>query len=290
LIVEEFRADGQPHLDFAVYLATLICETCWRFKEHSMKRIPAVMFAIGAILFTRLVFAADAPPQSVTLLAAASTQNAVKEIAAKFTKETGIDVKISAAGSNTLATQIINGAPADLFLSADQLWADTLEKKGLVAAMRPLLSNNLVLIVPKGNPAAVTSPSDLLGPKVTHVAIAGEKVPCGIYAKQALSALSDYDPLDKAGKIARGQDVRGTLAYVERGEADAGIVYSTDAAISKDVIAVYTFDPKTFDKVVYPLVLLKNAPTPAAAKQLYDYLGGDEAHAIFDKYKFRFVQ
>jgi molybdate transport system substrate-binding protein len=265
-----------------------------------MRFKPAVLLAIAVILLTRLGLSADAPPpppppppapagQSVTLLVAASTQNAVKEIAAKFTKETGIDVKVSAAGSNTLATQIINGAPADVYLSADQLWADTLQKKGLVATMRPLLSNDLVLIVPNGNPAGVNTPKDLLDAKVTHVAIAGEKVPCGIYAKQALSALDVYDALEKADKIARGADVRGTLTYVERGEADAGIVYSTDAAISKDVTTVYTFDPKTYDKVVYPLVLLKNAPNAAGAKQLYDYLGGDEAHAIFEKYKFRFA-
>jgi molybdate transport system substrate-binding protein len=260
-----------------------------------MMKIKGLSFlSIAAIFLTQLFFAtvalaADAPP-TLTLLAAASTQDAVKEIGAQFTKETGIPVKISAAGSNTLATQILNGAPADVFLSADQLWADTLREKGLVTTMRPLLGNDLVLIVPKDNPAGVASPKDLLNAKVEHVAMAGEKVPCGIYGKEALTALDVYDPLEKAGKIVRGQNVRGTLTYVERGEADAGVVYSTDAAIAKNVTTVFTFDPKTYDKVVYPLALLKGSPHPEAAKKLYDFLGGDEAHAIFEKYKFRFVQ
>jgi molybdate transport system substrate-binding protein len=233
--------------------------------------------------------AAPAPPTTLMLLAAASTQNAVNDIAAQFTRETGIVVKISAAGSNTLATQIINGAPADLFLSADQKWADALKEKDLISAMRPLLSNDLVLIVPKGDLAGVHSPRDLLSDKMAHVAIAGEKVPCGIYGQQALTALGIYAPLEKSGKFVRGEDVRGTLNYVERGEADAGIVYSTDALIGKNITTVYTFDPKTYEKVVYPLVLLKSS-NPAAAKQLYDYLAGDEAHAIFEKYGFRFVK
>ena len=226
---------------------------------------------------------------TLLLLVAASTQDAIHDIAAQFTKETDIDVKISAAGSNTLATQIINGAPADVFLSADTKWADALKNKGLTADLRPLLSNDLVLIVPQGNPADVHQPKDLLDDKVSHVAIAGEKVPCGIYAQQALTTLDIYATLDKRGKIVRGEDVRGTLNYVDRGEADAGIVYSTDALIGKNITTVYTFDPKTFDKVVYPLVLLKSA-NPAAAKQLYDFLAGDAANAIFVKYGFRFVR
>jgi molybdate transport system substrate-binding protein len=156
--------------------------------------------------------------------------------------------------------------------------------------MRPLLTNDLVLVVPKNNPAGIAGPNDLLSSKLTHLALAGEKVPCGIYGKEALVALKLYDPLSQAGKIARGEDVRGTLSYVERGEAEAGIVYSTDALAAPSVTTVYTFDPKTYDKIVYPVVLLKSAPDAAAAKQFYDYLAGEEARAIFAKYQFHFIQ
>ena len=142
---------------------------------------------------------------SVTAFVAASTQDAVKDVAEKFTHDTGIAVKISPGGSNTLAQQILNGAEADVFLSANEQWADAVKKKGFAAETRPLLTNGLVLVVPKENPAGIKRPEDLLGAKVEHVALAGENVPAGIYGKQALDSLHVYDDLVRDKKIVQRQ-------------------------------------------------------------------------------------
>jgi molybdate transport system substrate-binding protein len=230
--------------------------------------------------------AADETAPSLTILAAASTKDAITEIAKTFEKDAGIKVIISPGPSNALANQIINGAPADLFLSANQEWADKLKTEGMAADVRPLLSNGLVIVVPKGNPAKVASPKDLTSARVTRIALAGEKVPAGTYAQQALETLKLYQQLSTQRKIVRGQDVRATLNYVERGEVEAGIVYTTDARISDKVETAYTFDPKTYDKIVYPLVLTNRGKQNKAALKFHAYLVSDEAAAIFQKYGF----
>ena len=121
---------------------------------------------------------------------------------------------------------------------------------------------------------------------VGRIPLAGEHVPCGKYGQQTLTKSGLYDDLINGKKIARGQDVRITLSYVEQGEAEAGIVYSTDALISKKVEVVYTFDPKTFDPIVYPLVLLKNGEKNPAAVKFYDHLFSPKGQEVFAKYGF----
>jgi molybdate transport system substrate-binding protein len=217
------------------------------------------------------------------VLVAASTRNAVEEAAAEFAKTDG-EVKISAGPSNALANQIIESGEAHVYLSANQQWADAVESAGLAVKSRSLLTNGLVIVVPKGNPADVKSPADLASEKVKKLALAEEKVPAGQYGQQALTAAMLYESL--LPKIVRGHDVRSTLTYVERGEAEAGIVYSTDAMISKDVEVAFEFDPKSHDKIVYPLLLLKPAEENARARAFYDFLASEKAAAIFKKYGF----
>jgi molybdate transport system substrate-binding protein len=248
------------------------------------------------VLLTLLVAAGcggTAPPNNgatgdrVVLLAAASTADAVEEAARRFRAETGIEVTISTGASNLLANQIIAGAPADVFLSASQKWADVIQEKGLAETSRPLLTNRLVLIVPQGNPDEVTMPSDLKSPRVLKLALAGENVPAGMYADQALRSLGLLDELTEKNKIARGQDVRVALSYVERGEASAGIVYATDAKLSTCVEVVFTFPRETHEEVVYPAVLVKRASQNASARRFFDYLCGDDAAAVFDRHGFQ---
>ncbi len=225
--------------------------------------------------------------QSVVVVsAAASTKDAVAELVEAFKKKSASDVQLNAGASNTLATQIIADAPADLFLSANRKWADEVDKAGKSLDSVPLLTNKLVLIVPKGNPAGVQEPADLLKAEVKRLALAGESVPAGMYAQQALTHLKLYDELTKGEKIARGQDVRTTLSYVERGEAEAGIVYSTDVLAAKEVETVYEFDPQTHEEIAYVLVLLKHSAGNAAAKDFYDYLASPEADAVWTKFGF----
>ncbi len=229
--------------------------------------------------------AADAQA-TVTILAAASAKDAVEEVAKAFEKDGAAKVRVSPGASNVLANQIINGAPADLFLSANPQWADKVKSEGLAADLRPLLSNTLVIVVPKLNPANVSKPKDLTTDAVKKVALAGEKVPAGTYAQQALEALALYQQLSLDKKIVRGEDVRATLTYVERGEADAGIVYATDAKASRKVDVVYTFDRKLHDKIIYPLVLTKQGKQNPAAVKFFEFLQSKSATGIFKKYGF----
>ncbi len=228
--------------------------------------------------------------RTVLTLAAASTKEAVNDAAAIFKADTGIVVKVSPAGSNILANQIINGAGADVFLSANQEWADAVAKKGFAAQTRPLLTNGLVLAVPRGNAAKVKTPADLLSDRVAHMALAGEKVPAGIYARQALQAAKVYDNLVRDKKIIRGEDVRSTLTFIERGEVAAGVVYSTDALLFQQIEVVYTFDPKTYDKIVYPLVLLKHGQDNPAARKWFDFLSSKTAATVFEKRGFKLLK
>jgi molybdate transport system substrate-binding protein len=226
------------------------------------------------------------PARITTILVAASAKNAIEAVAAQFEKETGNPVVVSAGPSNALANQIISGGKADLFLSANKQWAEAVADAGQSVRQRALLTNDLVLVVPKGNPAAVNSPDDLNSDRVRKIALAGEKVPAGMYAHEALTALTLFDNLERSKKIVRGHDVRSTLTYIERGEADAGIVYSTDAKMSQDVEVVYTFDPATYERIIYPLMLLEAADGNPAAVRFFDYLGSPPAEQVFRRYGF----
>lgn len=225
--------------------------------------------------------------QKVLILAAASTQNVLERIADELRDSSGVDVTVSPGGSNALAQQIIAGVPGDLFLSAHPAWSDEVARHGYSAETVPLLCGQLVLIVPEGNPANVRRPDDLISPRVRWIALAGEQVPAGMYAQQALAARSLYKPLSESGRIVRGQNVRLTLAYVEQGEAEAGIVYASDAKLASGrVQAIFTFDPQDHEPILYPLVLLKHGSRRRAAREVFEFLRSPAAAAIFEQYGF----
>jgi molybdate transport system substrate-binding protein len=228
----------------------------------------------------------DSATKQILVSAAASTKDVLEALDKRFAADTGADVKLNPGPSNVLAEQILAGAPADLFLSANQQWADAVRKGGQAKESLPLLTNKLVIVVPQDNPGGVHEPKDLLSSKVTKVALSGEKVPAGIYAGQALTKLGLLQQLAGAGKIVHGQDVRNTLAFVERGEAEAGIVYSTDVRAAKNVATAYEFDPSLHDKIVYVLVLTKHAGDNAAAASLYKFLQSREADETYKQFGF----
>jgi molybdate transport system substrate-binding protein len=245
----------------------------------------------GALLVAVLAGCSDTERattrETVTVLAAASTTDAIHQIARRFQQaHPGIRVDVSTGPSNGLAQQILAGAPADVFLSANQKWSDAIAQQGLAGRRVELLTNRMVLIVPQGNPAKVTDPSDLNSAEIQRVAIAGENVPAGIYAQQALQNLNLFESLRRSNKLARGSDVRITLAYVQRGEAEAGIVYATDARISQQAEVVASLDPQTYDRVVYPAVLLQDAAEREAAHRFFQFLQSQEARDIFGQFGF----
>jgi molybdate transport system substrate-binding protein len=224
--------------------------------------------------------------KQILVSAAASTKNVMEALDRDFSATSGTEVKVNAGPSNSLAQQIIAGAPADLFLSANQQWADEVTKAGQTAQSVRLLTNKLVIVVPKENPGGVHGPQDLLSPAVKKIALAGEKVPAGIYAGQALTKLGLLKQLTDAGKIVRGQDVRNTLSFVERGEAEAGVVYSTDVRAGSGVTTAYEFDPSLHDEIVYVLVLLKHGSENPAAGDFYKFLQSPKADETYQSFGF----
>ena len=222
----------------------------------------------------------------VIVFVAASTRDAVQEIATAFTEEKKTPVKINADDSSKLATQITHDAPAHLFLSANEKWADFVKEKGFVQEATLLLGNTLVIAVPRGNPANIIRVGDLTGPGLHRLAVAGPTVPAGIYARQALKKHGLWDQLEKTGKIVSGENVRTTLAYIERGEADAGIVYATDARITGKVQTVYTFARADHDPIRYPLVLLREGQLSQAARSFFEFMQTPRAKDIFTRHGF----
>jgi molybdate transport system substrate-binding protein len=228
----------------------------------------------------------DAQYASLVFSVAASTTDAANKLAERFKVESGIEVKVNPGPSNSLATQILAGAPADLFLSASKQWSEKVIDEGQATADVELLTNRLVIVVPKGNPAGIQSPDDLANASVKNIALAGEAVPAGQYAEQALTKLGLYKKLNEQHRIVRGQDVRAALAFVERGEAEAGIVYATDAKVAPKVEVAYEFDPSMHDEIVYVLVLLRAANENPAAKEFYDFLQSEDAETVFEEFGF----
>nr|WP_318382308.1 molybdate ABC transporter substrate-binding protein [uncultured Enterobacter sp.] len=250
----------------------------------------ALRFLAGATLSLTLAGHALADESKITVFAAASLTNAMQDIAKQYTKEKKVDVVSSFASSSTLARQIEAGAPADLFISADQKWMDyAVEKKTIDTASREtLLGNSLVVVAPKASALsnvtidAKTNWTSLL--KDGRLAVGDpEHVPAGIYAKEALQKLGAWDTLSP--KLAPAEDVRGALALVERNEAPLGIVYGSDAVASKGVKVVGTFPEESHKKVEYPLAIVEGHKN-ATVSAFYDYLKGPQASEIFKRYGF----
>lgn len=244
----------------------------------------------GTALALSVAGQASAQDAKITVFAAASLTNAMQDIAQEYKKENNVDVVSSFASSSTLARQIEAGAPADLFISADQKWMDyAVDKKAIDTTTREtLLGNSLVVVAPKASEQgditvdAKTSWTSLL--KGGRLAVGDpDHVPAGIYAKEALQKLGAWETLSP--KLAPAEDVRGALALVERSEAPLGIVYGSDAVASKGVKVVGTFPEDSHQKVEYPIAIIdghKNATVSA----FYDYLKGPQASEIFKRYGF----
>jgi molybdate transport system substrate-binding protein len=224
--------------------------------------------------------------EPVKAFVAASTKEAVQEVAAAFKTEGEADVMINADDSSKLAMQITLEAPAQLFLSANEKWAEFVKDKGYAQDTRLLLGNSLVMVTPKGNSAGIHEAGDLTKGSLKRLAVAGPTVPAGIYARQALKNLKIWDSLEADKKVVDGENVRVTLTYVERGEAEAGIVYTTDARISDKVELVYIFPAETHGPIRYPLVLLKSGNACSSARAFFDYLQSPRAKKIFAKHGF----
>jgi len=222
---------------------------------------------------------------SITVFAAASLTDALNDVGKIYKARTGNDVVLSFAASSVLAKQIESSRGADLFMSADTDWMDYLDNRGFIAhdTRKNLLGNKLVLIAPAASNVSLTiAPHfDLLGAlQGGRLSVADpDSVPAGKYARTALTTLGVWNSV--VDHLVNAENVRVALAYVSRGEAPLGIVYTTDALSDKGVHIVATFPENTHAPIVYPAALTKDAKPEA--KAFLDFLSGPEARAIFEK-------
>ncbi|MGE0419947.1 MAG: molybdate ABC transporter substrate-binding protein, partial [Acetobacteraceae bacterium] len=229
--------------------------------------------------------------RDVTMFAAASLTDALKDVSAEWVKAGHTPFRLSFGASSSMARQIEQGAPANVYASADQKWMDYLAGKNLIVpdTRRNLLGNQLVLIVPSDRIRPIT-----VGPTMDLNALLGldgriatgdpAHVPVGLYARQALISLGLWDAVQP--RLARTEDVRAALLLVERGEAPAGIVYATDAAMSKGVAIAGAFPADSHDPIIYPFAVTKAGDSPES-RAVMDYLSGPQARDIFKRHGFK---
>jgi len=230
------------------------------------------------LLFTTSLMKAD----DLTVFAAASLTDALKEIAADYEKTSADKIAFNFAASGTLELQIRHGAPADLFFSADEAKMNDLEKDGLLlpGSRRDLLANQLAIIVPSDSALTLTSPAQLTDPKIKRLAL-GEThiVPAGIYAQEYLRKIGIWEQIQP--RVVPLESVRAALAAVETDNADAGIVYKTDALHSHKVKIAFEVPVAAGPSIIYPAALVKDSRHQPAAGKFLDYLGSPKAQAVF---------
>ena len=240
---------------------------------------------LGAGWFTAP--SAQAQSDTVTVFAAASLTNALQDLVPKF-REEKIEMQLSLGSSSTLAKQIQQGAPADVFFSANREWMSYLDSLNLVEkeTCTELLGNALVVVAPKGKGFGVEPRQgfDFAGAFKGRLAIGDPAhVPVGLYAKQSLQWLGWWDALQD--KLAPAADVRAALAYVERGECAAGIVYATDVRASTGVEVIATLPAESHEPIVYPVAAVKGKHS-AVAHRWCGLLQSPAAGAVFEQYGF----
>ncbi|HEV8268040.1 MAG TPA: molybdate ABC transporter substrate-binding protein [Thermoanaerobaculia bacterium] len=240
-----------------------------------------------ALVLVSLLLAAPSRGAEVHVAAAASLTDALKEIAAAYERDAGDKVVFNFGASSLLARQIEEGFPADLFLSADEEKMDLLEKQGLIdrSTRRRLLSNSLVVVVPEGSEATLLSMKDLAAPRFRTIAVAETRtVPAGIYARRALEKVGVFSAVES--RLVPTENVRGALAAVESGNADAGIVYKTDALAAKHVRVAFSLPAAEGPDISYPVAVLRSSPHPEAARRFLAALSSEGSRRVFTRLGF----
>lgn len=225
--------------------------------------------------------ASSAGDPTITVFAAASLTEALQTVAAAWTAQGNPRVTLSFDASSRLARQIEAGAPADAFFSADEEWMSYLDQKGLIreGTRVDLLGNSLVVVVPASSTLPMSAAGDLARPEVRHLALAGESVPAGRYARAALTRLGVFASV--ADRVVSGDNVRSVLAWVATGEAEAGVVYATDARVDARVRAAFTFPADSHPPIVYPAALVAGSRHGKEAAAFLAFCASPAGMALF---------
>ena len=229
-------------------------------------------------------------PQDLLVFAAASLAGALGDIEDAFEESGSAGVTISYGGSQMLAQQIASGAPADVIISAGGPPVDFLDRKGMLEPERAdILANRLVVVVRSSAVLQIDSLQQLRAPEMRRIAIAEPALaPAGRYARESLERLGLWDALQP--KMVFGADVRATLAYVESGNADAALVYATDARAARSIRVLDIVPQDSYSGVVYPAAVVKGRPSKTAALTFLDFLRSPTSREIFRVYGFEPVQ
>jgi molybdate transport system substrate-binding protein len=221
---------------------------------------------------------------TVTVFAAASLTDTLREIANVYERQTNDKIVFNFGASSMLARQIEEGAPVDIFFSADEAKMDALDRKGLIVrdTRKSRLSNSLVVVIASDSPMQIHSANDLVKADVKRLALADPKtVPAGIYAREYLEKMKLWSVIEK--RVVPMDNVRAALSAVESGNVEVGIVYKTDANISKKVKVAYEVPVKEGPAISYPMAVVKATEKPAVARRFLDYLESDQAGRVFEK-------
>lgn len=226
-------------------------------------------------------------PVELNISAAASLKDALLEMQPEYEKDNNVKLILNFAASGTLQKQIEEGAPSDIFISAGKKQMDALEEKDLIVkeSRKNLLGNSIVLIVAEEAKDKIKKIEDITVADIAKISIGTpESVPAGSYAKESLENLDMWKAVES--KIVFAKDVRQVLTYVETGEVDGGIVYSSDAALLKKGVIVGTFPADSHKPVVYPAALINEGKQKEYAEKFLEFLSSDKAIDIFNKYGF----
>jgi molybdate transport system substrate-binding protein len=254
-----------------------------RTEEFMNKHAVFTRWLMVALLWP----AARLGAEELMVFAAASLTDALKEIRSVYTPPEPVAIMFNFDGSSTLARQIAEGAPADVFISADEAKMDGLAERGLVVAAtrRSILSNVLVAVTHRDSGIMAATPHALAGPDIRRLALADPaSVPAGVYAKAYLTAQGVWPQIED--KVVGLANVRSVLAAVEAGNAEAGFVYKTDAAMSASVRILFVVPPEDSPSITYPVAVLTASRQPDAAARFVNFLQSAEASAIFRRYGF----
>ena len=226
--------------------------------------------------------------ETITVSAAASLTDAFTDIASQFEKKNpGTNVSLNFAGSGNLRKQIEGGAPVDIFASADENQMDILANESLIdnSSRKDFAHNSLVLIVPANNTLNITSIKDLTDPKVQRISIGNpDTVPVGKYTRTALTEAGLWSQLEN--KMVLGEDVKQVLTYVERGEVDAGVVYTSDAKTAEPGAIKTVTNVSVSTPVTYPIAVVSSSTHKETAQKFLDFVTGKEGQEILKKYGF----
>lgn len=261
-------------------------------RERRQEAVATRGPARGLLAFSILAAMSCAGPATpdrpeLMVYAAASLREALGEAARECDARAGARAVLNFGGSNDLARQILAARRADIFISADEARMDLVEKAGLVAAGTrvALLSNRLVVVAPPGSGLDVRKAEDLAGPGVTRLSLADpDSVPAGRYAKEWLVKAGSWERI--RDRVLPGVDVRAALAAVESGGAQAGVVYATDAAVSKDVKVVYEVPVSEGPKISYAAAAIAGRPALDRSRAFLDCLAAGGGREIFRRHGF----